>query len=162
MSNSTKVWNRDSALEKIRSFCAYQERCHQEVRKKLLEWGLSQEMAEEIVALLITENFLNEERFARSFARGKFRFNQWGRNRIRYVLTQKQVSSYCIKKGLEEVELATYRQVIKKLWKKKYQSLSNLSPGVRKARVSTYLVQKGYEPELVREISASMISGHLL
>ena len=87
------------ALQKIKHYCAYQERCHSEVKEKLYGVGLRKNEVDEIISTLIEENYLNEERFAIQFAGGHFRIKNWGRVKIKYELKQKQVSDYCIKKG---------------------------------------------------------------
>ena len=94
--------SKEEALAKMQRYCAYQERCHEEVRSKLLNMGVYSDWREEIIVQLIEENFLNEERFARSFARGKFRIKQWGRNRIRQELKKRKISDYCVRKAMEE------------------------------------------------------------
>src|SRR4030081_1027510 len=91
---------KDQALQKARQYCAYQERCHKEVKDKLYGYGLHKKEVEESLSQLIEENYLNEERFAIQFAGGRFRMKQWGRVKIRYDLKQRQVSEYCIKKAL--------------------------------------------------------------
>ena len=96
--------SKEEALAKIQRYCAYQVRCHQEVRTRLLDMGVYADWLEEIIVQLIEENFLNEERFARSFARGKFRIKQWGRNRIRQELKKRNISAYCIRMAMEEIE----------------------------------------------------------
>ncbi|MFO0505660.1 MAG: regulatory protein RecX, partial [Chryseotalea sp.] len=88
------------AKQKIYRYCAYQERCHQEVKQKLAEFALDSDTIEEIIGHLIAEGFLNEERFARTFASGKFRLKQWGKVRITRELESRNVSAYCIKAGL--------------------------------------------------------------
>ena len=93
--------SKEEALAKIQRYCAYQDRCHQEVRTRLLDMGVYADWLEEIIVQLIEENFLNEERFARSFARGKFRIKQWGRNRIRQELKKRNISAYCIRMAME-------------------------------------------------------------
>ncbi len=90
------------AKQKIAHYCAYQERCQQEVRSKLYQYGLYKNQVEETLAWLITEGYLNEERFAKTFAGGKFRVKKWGKLKIEQALKQKQLSSYCIRKGMAE------------------------------------------------------------
>ena len=93
-------------LDQMRRYCVTQDRCHSEVRTKLLKKHVYGDDLEEILSQLVSEDFLNEERFARSYARGKFRMNKWGKFKIRMMLKQKQVSDYCIRKGLEDTEIA--------------------------------------------------------
>lgn len=140
-----------TAILKLRHYCAYQERCHSEVKKKCLELGLRGEEVDEAIAALISDNFLNEERFAKAFAGGKFRTRQWGRKKILAELKQRQVSAYCIKKGMEEIDEGEYDHVLTSLAVKKYSSLKGEQYLKRKYKTMQYLLQKGYEPEQIQE-----------
>ncbi|MCO6476243.1 MAG: RecX family transcriptional regulator [Phaeodactylibacter sp.] len=140
--------SKEEALAKMQRYCAYQERCHQEVRSKLLDMGVYGDWLEEIMVQLIEENFLNEERFARSFARGKFRIKQWGRNRIRQELKKRNISGYCIRKAMEEIEEKEYRAVLKALLSKKAGSLKEEDPYRRKNKLARYALSRGFEAEL--------------
>ena len=93
----------NKALVKAQRYCAYQERCQQEVRARLYEWGLYSRVVESIIAELITNNFINEERFSKVYAGGKFRIKKWGRIKIRQKLREKNITKYCIEKGFEEI-----------------------------------------------------------
>ena len=103
------------ALPKIKQYCAYQERCHSEVKDKLYSFGLNKNEVEELISKLIEDNYLNEERFAIQFAGGKFRVKQWGRIKIKYQLKQKQVGEYCIKKALAAIDPSDYANTLSKL-----------------------------------------------
>ena len=151
-----KYLTKEQALQKLKHYCAYQERCHQEVKEKLYNLGVWKKEHDEIMATLIEENYLNEERFAIAFAGGKFRIKQWGRVKIKYELKQKQVSEYCIKKALKQIDEADYLKVLNKLAKEKYASLKSDQYLVRKKKTMDYLIGKGYEVELVRQISESL------
>src|SRR3954468_25072028 len=105
----------NNELNKIRKYCAYQERSQQEVRDKLYALGLHRREVEQIISQLVTENYLNEERFAIAYAGGKFRMKQWGRNKIKAALQQKKVSDYCIRKALNEINEKDYRKALGKL-----------------------------------------------
>src|SRR6476661_294647 len=111
---SSKRLTKGDALKKIKSFCSYQERSHKEVKDKLYSYGLYKVETEEIISTLIEENYLNEERFAKQFAGGKFRMKQWGRKKIIYELQQKQVNKVNIKTALKEIDEEQYLSVIKK------------------------------------------------
>ena len=137
------------ALTKLMRYCAYQERCHSEVRYKLLDLGLRGYDLEEVLSKLITEGFLNEERFARAFVRGKFNQKQWGRKKIVQGLTQKQVSPYCIRKGLEEIEEEAYINTLQQLTEKKWDTLKERNPFTRRQKLADYLIRRGFEPDLV-------------
>ena len=144
-------FTKEQALQKLKYFCAYQERCHSEVKEKLYSLGVSKKDHDEIIATLIEENYLNEERFALAYAGGKFRIKQWGRVKIKQALKQKQVSDYSIKKALKEIDEEDYRRTLTRLATLKLSSLRSGSPLTRKQKTIEYLLQKGYEPALVRE-----------
>ena len=111
------------AFPKIKAYCAYQERCHSEVKEKLFSYGLSKNDVEELISKLVVENYLNEERFAIQFAGGKFRIKQWGKTKIRYELRQKQVSGYCIKKALSLIDDSACLETLHKLATLKLKAL---------------------------------------
>jgi regulatory protein len=147
-----KQLTKEQALQKLRHYCAYQERSHVEVKEKLYSFGLRKQMVEESIAQLIEEDYLNEERFAIQFAGGKFRMKQWGRVKIIHALKQKQVSTYCINKALKELDEADYQKTLHKLAKQKWSTVKGegVNGFVKMAKTTDYLLQKGYEPELVR------------
>lgn len=146
-----KHLTKEQALQKLKHYCAYQERCHQEVKEKLFQLGIWKQDHDEIIATLIEENYLNEERFAIAFAGGKFRVKHWGRVKIKYELNQKQVSEYCIKKALKQIDEEEYVQQLKKLADEKYSSLKAEQYLVRKKKTMDYLVARGFEIDLVRK-----------
>ena len=149
--------SKEQALQKVRHYCAYQERCHSEVREKLYSFGLRKTDVEDALSTLIEENYLNEERFAGLFAGGHFRTKQWGRIRIRYELKQKQVGDYCIRKALAVIDEVTYEETLAGLARKKWDSLTGESDRfVRQRKVQSYLLQKGYEPDYVTRALASL------
>ena len=148
-----KRLTKEQALPQVKQFCVYRERCHSEVKEKLYSYGLYKNDVEQLMAQLIEENYLNEERFAKLYAGGKFRMNQWGRVKIKYALRQKQVSEYSIKKGLKEISDADYKKTLHKLAEQKLKTLKNENNVFSKRKkVQNYLLQKGYEVELVREV----------
>lgn len=145
------------ALQKVRQYCAYQERSHSEVKDKLYGYGLYRNEVEEILSQLIQENYLNEERFAIQFAGGKFRMKQWGRTKIKYELRKRQVSEYCIRKALVSLDEEAYEESLKKLFEEKCQSLrSEKNIFIKKKKIQSYLLQKGYESGLVNELLQSL------
>ena len=142
----------EQAIPKIKQYCAYQERCHVEVRDKLYSYGLYKKEVESIISLLIEENFLNEERFAIMSAGGKFRMNHWGKVKIKQALKFKQVTDYCIKKALKEIDETSYQKTFQKLAEQKLKALkSERNIFAKKRKLQDYLLQKGYESGLVRE-----------
>ena len=143
----------ESALEKIKHYCSYQERNHQEVKDKLYSFGLFASQVEEILSELISENYLNEERYAIAFAGGKFRMKDWGRIKIRYELKKNKVSDYCIKKALAQIDETDYIKTAKKLITFKLNALkSEKNPFIKKNKTKQYLLQKGYELDIILDL----------
>jgi regulatory protein len=139
------------SLPVMRKYCAYQERCHQEVRTRLLEYGVRGNDLENVMTKLIEEDFLNEERFAIAFARGKFRMNDWGMKKIEMELKMRGVSAYCIRKALDQIDKDDYRKSLHEMVAKKAANVKAANSYARKQKVAQYLVGKGYESELVWE-----------
>ena len=137
------------AREKIRRYCAFQERSHQEVRNKLYEYGIYRSDIDEILADLITEGYLNEERFSKAFAGGKFRMKKWGRIKIVHELESKGVSKNCIKAGLKEIDPVQYEETLRTLLEVKYRQIDDDNLFVMRDKSAKYAIQKGYEPDLV-------------
>ena len=144
-----KYLTKEQAFQKLKQYCGYQERCHYEVQQKLWDLGVSRSLHDEIISNLIEEDYLNEERFARMFAGGKFRMKNWGKKKIEYALKDKKVSSYSINKGLKEIDDEAYLQLLEKLTEKKYESLRSEQHLIRKKKTMDYLLQKGFEPDLI-------------
>lgn len=146
--------NKEQAYQKARHYCAYQERSHGETREKLYRLGLFKKDVEELLTRLIEEDYLNEERFALQFAGGKFRMKNWGRQKIRYELKQRQVSEYNIKKALQQIDDAEYDKVLLRLARKKYDSIrgKGVNALVKWSKTSDYLLRKGFEPDSVRAV----------
>ena len=141
----------EQAIQKIKQYCAYQERCHAEVKDKLYSFGLHRKEVDEIIVLLIGQNYLNEERFAIHYAGGKFRIKHWGKNKIKQALKQKQVSDYCIKKALKEIDDTDYIKAFEKLSEQKIKTLkSEKNIFMKKKKLQDFLLMKGYESDLVR------------
>jgi regulatory protein len=138
------------ALQKLRHYCAYQERCHSEARDKAYGYGLRKTDVEELISSLIQDDYLNEERFAIQFAGGRFRMKQWGRVKIRYELKMKQISDYCIKKALKEIPEDDYEATLQKLAEDKKRTLkSEKNIFIKKRKLQDYLRQKGFESDLI-------------
>jgi regulatory protein len=139
-----------SILKKAANFCVYQERTQDEVRKKLKEWKIYDDEAEEMIAWLIVENYINEERFAKAFAGGKFRVKHWGKLKIVFELKGRKISAYCIKEALKEISDEDYFRKIVYLINKKSEDLSaEKSDLERNHKISKYLIGKGFETDLV-------------
>ena len=147
---------KDQALDKIKHYCSYQERCHSEVKDKLYSYGLSKKEAEEIIAEMIENNYLNEERFAVQFAGGKFRMKQWGRKKIKYELQQKGVTDFIIKIALKEIDEEKYLKTLQKLAETKWSALNVENNLLRQSKTNAWLLQKGYEQSLISQIIHGM------
>lgn len=149
----TKKLTKEQALQKLKHYCAYQERSHSEVKEKLNNLGVWKKDQDVMIAQLIEEGYLNEERFAIAFAGGKFRIKRWGRVKISYELKQKQVSAYNIKKALNQIDESDYLNTLQKLHKERWNSLKEEKDKLtRLAKTRSYLLQKGYEAEIVKEV----------
>jgi regulatory protein len=139
----------NQAKSKIAKYCAYQERCHQEVREKLYSYGLVPDDVELLIYELIQNNFLNEERFAIAYVRGKFIYKKWGKNKIRMELKRRKISDYCIKKGFEEIDGDKYEEVLLGLLQKKIESLKAIKGYQKNYKAAQFVMNKGYEGDLV-------------
>lgn len=137
------------SLERMRKYCAYQERSQQEARHKLLQLGQRGHELENILAQLIEENFLNEERFAIAYARGKFRMKGWGKDRIKRELKQRNISDYCINKAMKEIDAGDYKKAFAEIMKKKAATLDKGSGHSNQQKLAAYLIRKGFEPGMV-------------
>jgi regulatory protein len=149
-----KITDPHKGLEKGMAWCAYQERCQQEVRDKLYEWGLWPEAVENIIAELITQNFLNEERFAQAYAGGKFRIKKWGRVKIKLELKKRKISEYCIRKAMKEIDADDYIATLKKMLADYSKKLKEKHPLKRKYKIVRYAQSRGFEQDLIWEILA--------
>jgi regulatory protein len=138
--------------QKIFRYCAYQERSHLEVKNKLFELGTGRSEADEILSELITQGFLNEERFAKSFAGGKFRLKSWGRIKIALALESKGLTKNCIRSGLNEIDEESYQKTLESLIDKKSEQIAEENLFVKRDKIANYLIQKGFEPELVWKV----------
>lgn len=147
----------DEARQKIARYCAYQERAHAEVEEKLYSFGLHRDEVEELLAWLITENFVNEERFAMAFAGGKFRVKRWGKLKIKQSLQQKKVSDYSIDKAINSLDDEDYTNSLDYLIEKAAESTKADNIFEHRHKISRSMINKGYEPELVWERIKTLI-----
>lgn len=144
-----KTYTPNQARLKAESYCAYQERAQQEVRNKLYEWGLHFEDVEQIISQLIADNFLNEERFAVSFAQGRFRIKGWGKIKIKHQLQQKQISPPLIKIALASIDPDEYIDKLEEaISKKTKEPIEKLSAN-EKSKLIRHLQSKGFENDLI-------------
>lgn len=144
-------------VRKIEQYCAYQERSHHEVRYKLVALGSRGEDLEMIMTHLIEENFLNEERYVMAFVSGKFKIKKWGKIKIAQGLKVKNISPYLIQKGLQSISPNDYFSTLESLAIKKWQALIQFPLPIKRKKVSDYLLQKGYEYNLIQEVLKSEI-----
>jgi len=147
----TPSYTLQEATKKLEGYCSYQERCHKEVVSKLREMRMIPEAIDQIVTHLIREDYLNEERFARSYARGKFTIKKWGRNRIVNELKQRAITKYNINIALHEIDMEVYRDTLDLLAKKRLETLNEPNVQKRKRKVADYLLYRGWESHLVYE-----------
>lgn len=137
------------ALVKIEAYCAYQERSQVEVRQKLYNYGLYPPDAEQIIVKLIESNFLNEQRFACAFVRGKFNQKQWGRVKIKQALYQHKLSPYLLQKAMAEIDESDYQKTLETVLFKKYQKVKAKNEFERKGKAAAYAISRGFESDLV-------------
>jgi len=145
---------RDEAIAKMQRFCSYRDRCHHEVRYKLVALKVYGDQLEEVMSQLIQDGYLSDERYAKNFARGKYRINKWGKLRISRELKAKKISAYCIKRAMQEIDdegdyLQTIQQVIKK-----YLSTRKERYDKRTLHQKAYqhAFNKGFEAALISEV----------
>ena len=144
-----KSYSLNEAKKKLENFCSYQERCHKEVEEKLRELGMIQSVSQEIIAQLIQEDYLNETRFAKNFARGKFRIKNWGRNRISRELKSRNITDYNIKMGMQEFTDIEYEETFYNLIEKRKKSVEHLPIDQQKKKIFSYLSYRGWEHEKI-------------
>jgi len=152
MHNSSPSYTVKEALAKLMKFCVYRERCHQEVQDKLNKLQMIPEAQEQIIIKLLEDDFLNEERFAKAFVRDKFRFQHWGKYRLKRELKQRNISDYLIKKSLNQIDSQAYRESLEQLLEKRLRSIHDTHPLKIKRKVVNHLLRKGYEADLIYAI----------
>ena len=153
-----KVFTVDEIKRKLEQYCVYQDRCHKEVEQKMREFNLIPEAKELILLSLMKDNFLNEERFAKSFARGKFRIKNWGKQRIIRELKYKDISAYNIKTALKEIDENEYLKSIYRITENRNNVISESNIHKRKQKLIGFLMRKGYENELVYQVVNEIVS----
>lgn len=153
-----KVFTVDEIKRKLENYCVYQDRCHKEVEQKMREFNLIPEAREMILLSLMQNNFLNEERFAKSFARGKFRIKNWGKQRIIRELKFKDISAYNIKTALKEIDEQEYIETIYRITENRNEVISEPNHYKRKQKLIAFLMRKGFESELIYKVVNEVIS----
>jgi len=149
--NGQKKPSPKEAKVKVARFCAYQERTQQEVRNKLYSYGLRQNEVEALISDLISDNLINEMRFAKAYAGGKFRIKKWGRLKIKQGLAQHNLSEYCIKKAMQEIGEKDYLEILQDLIRKRWKTQREPNLFTKRHKVAKYLISRGFEPEIIWE-----------
>jgi regulatory protein len=152
-----KVYQIDEAQKKLERYCAYQERCHREVEMKLQEMQLIPEAVEKIMLHLLQNDFINESRFAKAYARGKFSIKKWGRNRIVNELKQRKISEYNIKLALGEIDDSEYLSTLDTLAEKRLKQIMETNKYKKRKKLADYLLYRGWESDLVYEKTTKLI-----
>ena len=152
MKNKKLTYTVEEAKKRLERYCSYQDRCHKEVEQKLYEMRMIPEACELILLHLMDSDFLNEERFARSFARGKFNIKNWGKKRIILELKQRNISKYNINTALKEIDEDAYHNKLKFLALKKYELLSEPNTFKKRQKLIDFLLRKGFENYLVYDV----------
>ena len=137
--------------QKLKRYCSYQDRCHNEVEKKLKEFDLIEEAKNKILFNLINENYLNESRFSENFVRGKFKIKNWGKIKIVQELKSRNISDINIKRGLMEIDEVEYKNKLENIFNKKLSSIGNQSVINKKKKIFSYLSYRGWETNLIYE-----------
>lgn len=143
--------SKEDALYHMQKICAVQERSHSEIRTRLIEHGVYGDELEQVIAELISENYLNEERFAKAYVSGKFRIKKWGKNKILKELKFRKISDYSIRKAMKEIDYDDYLETITRLLVKKNDTLKVSDVWERRKKLTAYATQKGYEYDIIKE-----------
>lgn len=146
-----KTYTVDEATRLLENYCVYQERCHKEIEQKLYDLRMIPQAKEKILLHLMEHNFLNEERFAKSFVRGKFSIKKWGRIKITNQLKFKNISAYNIKSALTEIDEEDYLKTLHQIAEKKLPLIKESNSFKKRNKLATFLISKGFESSLVYE-----------
>ncbi len=152
-----KSYTVDEATKLLENYCAYQERCHKEVEQKLYDINMIPEAKEKIILHLLQHNFLNEERFAKAFVRGKFSIKKWGKIRIVNELKFRNISAYNIKSSLKEINNEDYLEALQKIAEKKLPLIKESNLFKKRNKLATFLISKGFESDLVFKTVKALI-----
>lgn len=146
-----KSYTLEQALSRLQRYCTYQDRCHIEVERKLTEMRMIPQAKEQIIMSLIEDDYLNEERFALAFVKGKFRIKKWGRIRLKAELKKRKISKYLIKSALEQISEKDYLFTFEELANRKANSIKADSILLKKKKLADYLIYRGWESSLVND-----------
>ena len=144
-----KSYTLEQALSKLQKYCTYQDRCHIEVERKLTEMRMIPQAKEQIIMSLIEDDYLNEERFALAFVKGKFRIKKWGRIRLKAELKKRKISKYLIRSALEQISEKDYLFTFEELANRRANSIKADSILLKKKKLADYLIYRGWESSLV-------------
>jgi regulatory protein len=154
---SEKSYTVDEATKLLENYCAYQDRCHKEVEQKLHDINMIPQAKEKILLHLLQHDFLNEERYSKAFTRGKFKIKKWGKIKITNELKFRNISAYNIKNALLEINDDAYLKTLQQLAKKKSPLIKASNSFIKRNKLSTYLISKGYESNLVFDLVKKII-----
>ena len=152
-----QTYTLEEAKRKLEHYCVYQERCHKEVRQKLQDMHMIPEAMDIIIVHLIEHNFLNEERFAKAFVRGKFNIKKWGRRRLTLELKRKDVAKANINAAINEINEENYCKTLNELAEKRFLALNEKNKFKKKKELIDYLLYRGWESHLVYEKANELI-----
>lgn len=148
--NEKKVFTFEEIKQKLVNYCVYQDRCHAEVEQKMREFVLIPEAKEDILLYLMKENYLNEERFAQSYARGKFSQKAWGRLKIKQALKQKGIQERLISKAMQEIDETDYLRTLEKIISQQLESRKGTPVYLARQKMVQYLINRGFEYDLIK------------
>ncbi len=144
-----RVYNIEIAIERLKNYCSLEDKCQWDVKQKMKEWGLPKISQDQIMELLINQKYIDEERYSKSFCRGKFKIKKWGKIKITNELQKKNISELYIAKGLEEINDAEYHKELDKQYQKKKDAINEKNHFIKNKKIATFLITKGYESNLV-------------
>ncbi|UFH33347.1 RecX family transcriptional regulator [Chryseobacterium sp. C-71] len=153
MQSEKKLFTFEETKQKLVNYCVYQDRCHAEVEQKMREFVLIPEAKEEILLYLMKENYLNEERFTRSYIRGKFYIKHWGKTKIKMHLKQKGITEKLITKSFDEIDEEDYVKTIRRLYENYESKLTGLQAYQKKSKTIKYLLSRGFEYEVILQLT---------
>ena len=159
-----KYYSKEDALEVLRKYCVYQDRCHSEVRTRLIKLKIYGDDLEDIIVDLINDDYLNEERFAKAYVRGKYRMKSWGRHKIKMHLIQKKVSEYCIKQGMKGILEEEYQEILERVLRKRADIRPGANARILSMELGKYAQSRGFYYEEYKDIVSDLVIekyGHL-
>jgi len=152
-----KTYTLEEALSKLQNYCSYQERCHQEVRRKLVSMRMIPEAIDQIIVALLDHNFLNEERFAKAYVRGKFRIKKWGRRRLTLELKKKEIGIFNINQAISQINELDYLEVFNDLSESRLSFIKESNKLKKRKKLADYLLYRGWESHLVYQRVSELV-----